>query len=578
MKTLLIRTTGIILTVLFLFPFNQAISTKVSIMKEKTYERLWQKADSLKDAAMPNAALEVVEQIHQLASEEKNPPEFVKTILYKIKLSSDFEEDHFEKSIAMVDAAIAKADMPAFSVLHSIQAELYFRYFSANRHLIMNRTMVDGKPGKDIKTWDATAIITRAAWHYLESVKDTDELRKTSATYFSNILEEKEESKIYRPTLFDLMGHRALDFFMNPQASLIQPHDPVNLNQESFFAEARIFANEVLEEPEDLSFNYHALEILRQLTGFHLQADRTAALVDVDLKRLAWLRNNSTLENKDRFYMQALEHLEARYGNTESFPEIAYAIAEELVRIGNTWHPFINPDPRLKLVEAIEKLELAIERYPDLPSTNNCRHILQQITQPSLQLQAENVNLPDKPFKVLVSHKNVKELYLRLILLEPETDRDIRRNHTNTKDLINAYLKLEPYKTWTQQLPDDGDMQLHNTEIPFTDLPMGYYVLIAGFDESFTTVEHTQPYTSFWSSSLSYMSRRNADGSMEFLVLDRENGKPLQNVTATTYQRQYNPGTRQHEFIKGQTYTTSRNGTFTIPAPERAFPGKQYCR
>jgi hypothetical protein len=572
MKTTLFRTSGIIITILLLLPFNQAISTKVSIMKEKSYEKLWHKADSLKDAAMPKAALEVVDQIHQLAREEKNPPEFVKTLLYKIKLSSEFEEDHFEKSIAMVDAAIAKADMPAFSVLHSIQAELYFRYFSANRHLIMNRTMVDGEPGKDIKTWDATAIITRAAWHYKESIKDHDELKKTPADYFSAVLEEKEESKMYRPTLFDLMGQRALDFFMNPQASLIQPHDPVNLNQEVLFTEAHTFSNHVLDEPESLSFNYHALEILRKLTGFHLQANRTAALVDVDLKRLSWLRNNSTLAGKDQHYMQALQDLEEKYASTEAFPDIAYAIATELVRQGNTYHPFTNPEPRLKFKEAVAKLELAVEKYPDLPATKNCSNLLTQIKEPSLQVQSENVNLPHKPFKALVSHKNVEEIYIRIIRLDPDADRDLRTTHRNVKDLINAYLKHEPYKTWKQELPDDGDMQTHNTEIPFPALPIGYYVMIAAFDEAFTTEPHTLPYTSFWNSGISYVSRRMADGSIGFLVLDRENGKPLTNANATVYQRQYNPKLRQQELIKGETYTTSRNGTFTIPAPERRAP------
>ncbi|HHN47962.1 MAG TPA: hypothetical protein ENN08_03375 [Bacteroidales bacterium] len=569
MKTILFRTLAGIMSGFMLFFCNPVHSTKTPTMKEKTYEKLWQKADSLKDAALPKAAMAVVEAIRQQAAAEKNPPEYVKAILYDIRLRSDFEEDHLEKSIAMMDAAISKADMPAFAVLHSIQAELYFRYFTANRHLILDRTMVEGNAGKDIKTWDATAIISKAAWHYLESLKNAAALKQTPAAAFSAILSEMENSKTFRPTLFDLLGHRALDFFMNPQASLIQPHDPFNINNEIFFDEAAVFANQVLEKPEALSFNHHALEILRQLTGFHLTADRTAALVDVDLKRLAWLRNSSTLANKDHLYMQALEHLESRFGNTEVFPEIAYVIATELVRIGNTWHPFANPKPRLKLKEAREKLELAIERYPNQPFTKNCRHLLQQITEPSLQIQAGQVNLPGKPFKALVSHKNIEEIHLRLIRLEPETDRDLRAAQRNDKDLINTYLGYEPCKAWRQALPDDGDMQTHNTEIPFPELPPGYYVLVAGFDEAFSTEPHTLPFSSFWSSSLSYVSRRMADGSIEFLLLDRENGKPLSNVSATAYHQQYNPGLRRHEFIKGKTYTTSREGTFTVEAPGR---------
>ncbi|MBE0661530.1 MAG: hypothetical protein IH597_03595 [Bacteroidales bacterium] len=577
MKTILFKTLAGLLAVLALFLYFTTYSSKSSIMQPTIYKEFWQKADSLKDAGIPGAAMTVVEQIHQQARLENNPPELVKAILYKISLSSEFEEDHLEKSLAMVDEAIALADMPAFSVLHSIQAELYFRYFTTNRYLILDRTTIDQAPGNDLKTWDAEAIITKAAWHYLQSVKDTDELKKTTADYFSSIIEEKEESKIYRPTLFDLLGHRALDFFMNPQASIIQPRDPLSLNQESYFARANSFSNEVLPEPSSLSFNYHSLEILRQLIGFHLQVDRTLALVDLDLKRLAWLRNNATLETKDQLYYQALEHLEKEYASTATFPEITYAIATELVRMGNTYDPFNNPEPRLKIKEAIEKLEIAIKNNPGLPSAKNCSNLLTQITQPNLQVQMEYVNLPDKPFKALVSHKNVKKIYLRVISLEPEADRELRNTNKEEKDLIKAYLNLEPYTSWHQELPDDGDMQTHNTEIPFPALPKGYYILIAGLDSAFSSEPQTLAHTSFWNSAISFVTRNNADGSIKFLVLDRENGKPLQNISATTYQRQYNSNTRSHDFIKGKSFTTSSDGTFTIQAPEKRAPHSSYA-
>lgn len=572
MKTILHFKIACLMACLVIPGSNYTQAANTDVMQDKDQNNLWVQVDSLKEASMPKAALAIVEQIQRQALAEKNQAEYVKTILYQIRLSSDFEEDHLEKSIALVDDAIAKADMPSQAVLHSIQAELYFRYFDFNRYLILDRTMLEVKTSGDIKTWDAYAIISKAAYHYQQSLAYPDELKKTPAGYFSSILDEKEESKIFRPTLFDLLAHRALDFFMSPQASIIQPRDPVQLNQEWLFAEAKVFANEVLPEPASLSFNYNALEIFRQLLGFHIQAGRIQALVDADLRRLAWLRNNCTLSQTDNLFMQALENLEAAYSETEAYPDIAIAIAYELVRIGNTWNPFTNTEPRLKLKEAVLKLESVIERFPDLPATKNCRNLLQQIKEPSLQLQGDYVNLPGKPFKMLVSHKNVKEIYIRLIRLNPETDRELKATHQNANDLISAYLKMPPFRSWKQDLPDDGDFQSHNTEIPFQALPLGYYVLVAGFDNLFEAGPHTLPFTSFWCSALSYTSRRSTDGSMEFLVLDRENGKPLSNVKATTYQRQYNPNTRQHDLIKGPEYTTSRNGTFTIPAPGKRSP------
>jgi hypothetical protein len=565
-----------LLTGVSLLISNPVLLSKSIYMKESPNKQLWDKADSLKDAGMPNAALDVVSRIHQIAFEAKDPPEFVKAILYDIRLRSEFEEDHLENSIAKLDTYIKQADMPAFSVLNSIQAELYFRYFSANRHTILDRTTIVGEPGSDLKTWDATAILTKSAFHYLESVKDTDELKKTPAGYFSIILEEKEESRIYRPALFDLMGHRALDFFMNPQASLIQPHDPLSLSKDIHFAEASVFANTVHERPEMLSFNYQALELFRKLTGFHLHDTSPLALIDVDIKRLQWLRANSELDEKDELFMKALQALEEKHHNTDAFPEIAYALALELQRIGNTYHPHDNPEPRLRLKDAVAKLELAIERFPKLPSTQNCRNLLQEITLPFLQVQFGSVNLPGEHFKALVSHKNVPVIHFRLISIDPETDHELKNTHRRPEDLIAAYLKLPSFKTWQQELPDDGDMQTHHTEIPFDGPPAGYYVLITGFDKYFTSRERTLPFTSFWSSKLSYISRRMEDGSMQYLVLDRENGKPLKGVKATTFTREYNQRYRRHELREWNTYKTSRDGMFTIPAPERGKPTATY--
>lgn len=536
-------------------------------MKNNTTEKRWQQIDSLKDTGMPKAALTLVDQILEQAKQEKNATEYLKAILYQVRLRSDFEEDYLEKSIAGIDLAIATAWMPVTPVLHSIQAELYFRYLNANYYLILNRTIIEGEPGSNLKTWDVSALTRRAASHYLESLKEAEQLKKFPAADFSAILDEKEDSKIYRPTLFDLLSYRALDFFMNPQVTVFQAYDPVMLNQPDYFSEAKAFIREKISPPATLSFNHHTLEIFKNLIAFHLNDPEPLALIDVDLKRLTWMRAGSTLENKDERYMNALSALESRYAETQAYPEIAFAIANELIRIGNTYDPFINPEPRLKIQEALEKLESAIARFPELAATKNCRNLVQQISEPILQIQLENVNLPGKAFKALVSHKNIKDMYLRLIRLEPETDRELRQKHWNPKDLLAAYLKLEPALSWQQELPDDGDMQRHNTEIAVPAMPAGYYILLGGFDQNFSSEPHTLPFTSFWNSGLSFVNRLRNDGSLEFLVLDRENGIPMNKVQATAYQRLYQPFSRQHELKQIGTYITSCTGIVLIAEP-----------
>ena len=111
-------------------------------------------------------------------------------------------------------------------------------------------------------------------------------------------------------------------------------------------------------------------------------------------------------------------------------------------------------------------------------------------------------------------------------------------------------------------------MQMHNTEIPVQALPLGYYIVIAGFDESYNNADYELSFESFWISALSFVSRTETDGSVRFLVLDRDNGKPLKNVTATLWQERYNQSLRRYDIVKGPKYTTNTDGEFTIEADD----------
>ncbi len=106
----------------------------------KTYEQDWKKVDSLQNKGLPKSALEVVESIYNKAKKENNHPQFIKATLYKLKLKSDFEEDFMESTISDISTEIEKSGFPDKQILHSIEAELYWRYYQANRYKLLDRT------------------------------------------------------------------------------------------------------------------------------------------------------------------------------------------------------------------------------------------------------------------------------------------------------------------------------------------------------------------------------------------------------------------------------------------------------
>ena len=56
-----------------------------SLHDKIVYEKLWQKVDSLDKKGLPKSALEVVEKIYKKAKEDKNSPQYIKAVIYKMK-------------------------------------------------------------------------------------------------------------------------------------------------------------------------------------------------------------------------------------------------------------------------------------------------------------------------------------------------------------------------------------------------------------------------------------------------------------------------------------------------------------
>ena len=100
----------------------------------------WKKVDSLVEQGLPQSALEIVRDVYSTAKTTHNSPQFVKSLLYQMSLQSDFQEDFMDTIIADTRQEILLAEFPVRQILSSIQAELYWRYYTMNRHLILGRT------------------------------------------------------------------------------------------------------------------------------------------------------------------------------------------------------------------------------------------------------------------------------------------------------------------------------------------------------------------------------------------------------------------------------------------------------
>ena len=109
--------------------------------KIDSYDADWQKVEVFKTKSLPSSALEVVERIYSRAKKDKNQPEQLKAILFKINLQEEILEESEEMAIKLVNDEVKTADFPASAIYHSVLAEMYWNYYASHRYLWLKRSI-----------------------------------------------------------------------------------------------------------------------------------------------------------------------------------------------------------------------------------------------------------------------------------------------------------------------------------------------------------------------------------------------------------------------------------------------------
>ena len=574
MKSRFFIYTGLILIIIIASSFTLLYRSFHSPMKVPPptqyddYKQEWKTVDSLVNKGLPQSALALVEELYKRAKSENNHPQYIKSTLYKIKLQADYQEEFIETTVNDLMQEITVSETPVKQILHSIIADMYWRYYQANRYKFLDRTTMVNVETDDMQTWDLKTMLYEIVKNFRASLSDEDQLKITNLKEYNAILETTKDSKKYRPTLYDFLAHRAVDFFMNDESSIIQPAYRFEINDPGYFSNTSDFSRLKLLTKDSLSLKFYAMIILQDLTGFHLNDKDPTALVDVDLERLNFVYQQSILPEKDSLYLSALNDLEQSTTGHPASTGVSFEIARLYHLQAMKYKPLESDNYKWENKKALEKCKEAINRFPDSDGAENCLNLVNQIEKPDLRISMEKVNVPDKPFLSLVEYKNITELFVRVIQISYEENRTIEQDYQVRKELLKKYASFAPFKSWKLELPDDGDIQKHATEIGMPSLPLGHYILLAANREDFDTDSSFISYNPFWISNISYMVQNSPEATNRFYVLDRSKGTALKNVKARIIHREYRYQSRTYEYIAGDSFMTDDNGYFEIPALE----------
>ncbi len=230
-------------------------------------------------------------------------------------------------------------------------------------------------------------------------------------------------------------------------------------------------------------------------------------------------------------------------------------------------------DRKWLLKEAHDICQQTIKDFPNTVASTNCYGLLSQILHKDLSLETEMVNLPDQPFLAKLTYRNLSKVYLKTIPFDQNKRAAFEklRNERDWKNKAIEFLnKCEATKTWQVSLPDEGDYHRHSTELKMDALPIGQYAIVISENENFQAGDNGAVGYLFTNvSNLGYWERRGEGNGTEFVVFNRNSGKPIESATVEFWVQSYNSVFRKYEKKKKGTKTTDADGFVKSDLKER---------
>jgi len=536
-----------------------AYVNRFSGFPSESYPREWKTVDSLENLGLTAQASKKVEQIYMQAKSDKNTTQIVKSLIYRLKHKSELEEDAVETYLLDLDKEIASADPVLKSILYSLKAEVIWGYYEADRWSINERTQTD-LASTDIKTWDASKFMDAARENYMLSLQNDADIKRIKIEKLADILLGSIQSRELRPTLYDFLAHRALDFFMNEEANLNRPVYAFELDDSTYFSAFDQFIKLKPVTKDTLSPELFAFKLFQDILSFHSNSGNTAALIDADMKRLDFIKSKYRGVDGIRLHLNALIDLEARFKQKKESAEIKFKLAQTYQNLGQEFEPLKNTGDRKDFLKRAVQIcdELASDRYLGTNGRNNASLLKNQITKPQVSFLMEKVLQPDQSNLCRVNFKNVSDVYFSLYEVDyAEYTKMVSKSETVLADWLSKKTVL---KTWSQKVPDDGFYHQHSAEMEIPALKKGFYVLMLNHQNDFS--ENSKPfYSSFFVSNLSFINRSPyAKGTLEMYVLDRSTGVPVKNAEVKLWQRRYDYASRTNKLENAATLKSDNEG------------------
>lgn len=542
--------------IFFFFSFTisaQRTQTDTSFLKE------WFTIDTLiLEKGLNKTALTKVNELYQKASQRNLPAQKLKSLIYRYSLENNITEKGYKEIITDLSTEIDTEKVPVVkAVLQLLLAKKMIRYCNDYRWQIYNRKPSATKVSKDIDTWSMNDFYTEISSLYLRCIKEESLLQSIPMQQFDAVL-IKGTKAFANSSLFDLAIREALEFFKYGSSYVRNPIETFSLKDEKALSPLPAFIQANFHTQDSSSYLWQSLSLYKKILKHHSNDRDKELLLYLDQERINWVYTHGIFTNREEKYEQTLMQLTTQYKNYSGTAEVWSQLAALHINRASGYTPFGDTANRYAYVKAKQIIENAIPLFDSTASgVIKMKNQLSAIHTVQLMVQTEWVNIPNQPFRAKLDYRNMDSIYIRILKIDEE---DMSGDQFWSKPFWQKISKQKQLKSLSFALPRTNDHQTHGTELALPGLAPGNYALLCSNDVLFNDSLSRLRYLPFIVSNISYI-KNGAD----FFVLNRETGKPLQDVKVTIQKQSYNNTTRKSDFQTVAKQLTDKNGHFIFP-------------
>ncbi|MDP3115111.1 MAG: alpha-2-macroglobulin family protein [Candidatus Cloacimonadaceae bacterium] len=516
------------------------------------YESAWKEIDKLQADRLPKSMGVKVDALYRAAVLEDKTDQQIKALTYQLLIHQQVEESSSQKAIEKVKKYLKTAPHPASAILHSMLAQLYWSYYQSSRWRYGMRSETVNFQQDDIATWDLKTIAKETINAYRLSLEQAAELQKHKIGDYPAIINKGgAEEGLLRPTLYDFLAHRALEFYKNSESGLTLPPEEFSITDTKFFQPAAGFARMTITSADTLSLKFQAALLYQELIRFHLNDKDPSALVEMNLDRLEFAFKNFSLTNAEKHYEAALRLEQSKYSGYPVSALAAYKLASFFNSQASLYNPDLSEDYRWHYKSAVEICAWAVDANPKSVGGISCFALSNIIKHPELKLTSEQYVLPGAPVKVLLGLKKLTGIKLKIYRIPhiSKLDEYSEEESWRRDDYKKARALSRKAPLWSKSFAfeNEEDYRSHTYELALTSLPSGNYIIIAANEKDDNLdAGSVVGYSIFSSTEISYINPARPDGSM--LIANRKTGVPISGATIKIYNQEWNRADSKYKY------------------------------